>query len=221
MDYKLQIQKYLSTCSGKVISVFYEIYQIIKPLEKDVQPEAIMYFINIMTSIKSDQSHKITHEYYTAKQFNIVKNKFQKRKIEELIVDEASKSSKNNVEPIDFYRTIWDKLSGICKNDREAAYALLKLVDSDLIPYRNVGTGISMSNEEYSSGVSQIRETVFDDTVYILNLHYDEKTQYASLLVDKLLSLENKELQAIYMALIIKIAEEKIKDNIKEYIEDL
>lgn len=221
MDYKQELKNYLSTCSGNVLNVFYEIYQIIKRVEENQQPEAIMYYIDIMPVIKSDKSYKIKKDYYTDKQLDTIRKKFQKKNVKNLILDEASKDSKNNVQPIDFYRKIWNKLSAICKNDKEAAYALFLLVDSDLIPYRSVGTGISMSNEEYAAGINKIRKTVFDDTVYILNLDYNEKTQYASLLVDKLLSLEDKNLQAIYMALVIKIAEENIKDSIKNYIEDL
>lgn len=220
MDYKLELKTYLSTCSGKVLNVFYEIYQIIKSTEKDLQPEAIMYFINILHDTDSDESHKVTKEYYTDAQLEKIREKFQKKNIQKLIYDEATDSSKNNVQPIDFYRNIWNKLCSYCRNDREAAYALFTLVDHDLIPYRNVGIGISMSDKDYAAGAKKIRDTIFDDTMYIFNLHYEQKTQYASLLVDKLLSLEDKNLQTIYLSMIIKFVEENIKDRIKSCIED-
>jgi len=55
----------------------------------------------------------------------------------------------------------------------------------------------------------------------ILNLYYEQKTQRASLLVDKLLSLEDKQLQAVYMTMIINEVEENIKDQLKDYIDNM
>lgn len=221
MDYKLELRTYLSTCSGKVVNVFYEIYQIIKSTEKDLQPDAVMYLISILYSIDSDESQEVTKEYYTEAQLDRIREKFQKKNIYKLISDEATNSSKNNVNPIDFYRRIWDKLCSCCRNDREKAYALFTLVDHDLIPYRNVGMGMSMSNEDYADGVKRIRDTILDDTMYIFDLHYEQKTQYASLIMDKLLSLEDNKLQTIYLSMIIKIVEENTKERIKTLIENI
>jgi len=52
-------------------------------------------------------------------------------------------------------------------------------------------------------------------------LYYEQKTQRASLLVDKLLSLEDKQLQAVYMTMIINEVEENIKDQLKDYIDNM
>lgn len=220
MNYEVQLKTYLSTCSGKVLNVFYEIYQIIKSVDKDTQPEAVMYFISILNCIDSDESHKVTKEYFTDTQINKIREKFQKKNIQGLIYEEASNSSKNNVQPIVFYRSIWNKLISHCKNDREATYVLFALVNHDLIPYRNVGIGISMSDKEYAAGVKKIRTTIFKDTMYIFNLHYELKTQRASLLVDKLLSLEDKNLQTIYMSMIIQLVKQNMKKRLKDYIDE-
>ena len=220
MDYKLELKTYLSTCSGKVLNVFYEIYQIIKATEKELQPEAVMYFIDILNSTDSDESHRVTKEYYTDAQLDKIREKFQKKNIQKLIYDEATDSSKNNVQPIEFYRKIWNKLCSYCRNDKETAYVLFVLVDHDLIPYRNVGIGISMSDEDYAAGAKKIRTTIFKDTMYIFSLRYEEKTQQASLLLDQLLSLEDKNLQTIYMSMIIQLVERNIKDRLKDCIDE-
>lgn len=220
MDYKLQLETYLSTCAGTVLNVFYEIYQIIKAVEPESQPEAIMYFIDILDQTKSDDSHEVTKNYYTDKQISKIREKFRKKKVRTLISQEVNEASKNNVEPIEFYRRIWSKLSAYCKNDREFAYVLFILVDHNLIPYRGVGIGLSMSDEDYAAGVKEIGDTIISDTMYIFNLQYEQKTQYASLLVDKLLSLEDKRLQTIYMSIIMKFVEKTIRDRLKDYIEE-
>lgn len=220
MNYKQLLKTYLSTCSGKVINVFYEIYQIIKSIEKDLQPDAIMYFISILNT-ESDKSRTVTKEYYTDAQLDKIREKFQKENIQQSIYDEANNSSKNNIEPIEFYRNIWNKLNAFCKDDKESAYALFILADHDLIPYRNVGMGISMPDEDYIAGMKKIGTSIFKDTMYIFSLRYEQKTQLASLLVDKLLSLEDKTLQTIYMTMIIQCVEKNMKDHLKNYIEEI
>ena len=52
-----------STCAGQVLNVFYEIYQIIKSVEPDSQPEAVMYFVNTLDQSNSDESHEVTKDY--------------------------------------------------------------------------------------------------------------------------------------------------------------
>lgn len=137
-----------------------------------------------------------------------------------MIYDEANTSSQHNVQPIDFYRKIWTKLCSYCKSDRERAYVLFTLADHELIPYRNVGIGISMSEKDFSAGIKIIKDKLFEDTRYILKLSYEQKTQYASLILDKLLSLEDKNLQTIYLSMIIKFVEKDLKDRIKDFVED-
>ena len=68
--------------------------------------------------------------------------------------------------------------------------------------------------------MQQIGESIFEDTLYIFNMHYEQKTQYASLLVDKLLSLEDRNLQTVYMSLILKVVETNMRDRLKSSVED-
>lgn len=45
MDYKQQIYGYISTCSGKVRDVFYELCQIINSVNEELQPHALMFLL--------------------------------------------------------------------------------------------------------------------------------------------------------------------------------
>lgn len=221
MNYELMLKEYLSTCSGKVLSVLYEVYQIIKKVEEDLQPEAVEYFLTVVGEIESDGTNKVTKKYFTDVQLTKVRNKFESKNFEKAIQDEVTNDSQGDIEPIEFYRRIWEKIRAFCKNDREYTYALFMLLDSNLIPYRKVGVGISMSEEEYAAGLQKLRDTVLEDTRYILKLRYHQKTQYASLLVDRLKLLEDSNLQAIYMATIVNIVEENIKKKIYNSIKEL
>ncbi len=72
-----------------------------------------------------------------------------------------------------------------------------------------------MSNEEYRQILKDMGEEFLSETEYILDLDYEEKTQRASLLVDKLLMLNDRKKQSVYMAKIINSVEKNIKESIK------
>lgn len=219
MDYEQALRTYLSTCSGKVLDVFYEIYQIIKEVDPDTQPKAIMCLLELMMSTNSDASHRVTKKYYTDVQRDRIMKKFQKKEAQRMISEEASAMAQVGAQPLEFYRSVWGKLRALCRSDREAAFALFLLVDNDLVPYRPVGIGISMSDEEYTAIAKRLHETSFPDSQYILRLHYEQKTQTASLLVDQLLSLKDRASQAVYMAMLIDEIEGNIKDRLRKRIE--
>lgn len=219
MDYEQALRTYLSTCSGNVLDVFYEIYQIIKEVGPDEQPKAIMCFLELMMSTDSDASHRVTKKYYTDVQRDRIMKKFLKKGVQQMISEEASAMAQADAQPLEFYRSVWGKLRALCRSDRESAFALFLLADNDLVPYRPVGIGISMSDEKYMTIAKRLQETIFPDSQYILRLHYEQKTQTASLLVDQLLSLKDRASQAVYMTMLIDEIEENIKERLRKRIE--
>lgn len=219
MDYEQTLRTYLSTCSGNVLDVFYEIYQIIKEVGPDEQPKAIMCFLELMMSTDSDASHRVIKKYYTDVQRDRIMKKFLKKGVQQMISEEASAMAQADAQPLEFYRSVWGKLRALCRSDRESAFALFLLADNDLVPYRPVGIGISMSDEKYMTIAKRLQETIFPDSQYILRLHYEQKTQTASLLVDQLLSLKDRASQAVYMTMLIDEIEENIKERLRKRIE--
>ena len=108
-----------------------------------------------------------------------------------------------------------------CRNDKERVCALFFLANNKLIPYRNIGTGLSMTNEDFRATVAKIEDLLFEDTKYILELNYSQKTQKSSLLVDQLLSLPDKESQAVYMSMLIECIQSRIKDQFQDGMKDI
>lgn len=88
------------------------------------------------------------------------------------------------------------------------------------IPY---GTEISESDGFLFLDGSPICTTASDTAhmKYILALHYPQKTQSTSLLVDTLLSLPSRESQAVFLATLIDTVTKSTKENIKESIDSL
>lgn len=219
MHYESVLAKFLSTCDGLVRDVFFSLYTTIESFDEKDQPSAIMYLCENAFTIKSDSSNRIEKEFYTDKQVAVAEQKII-QKFDPALNSLIEESSKNSVSPAHFYKEVWALIqSSIFKTKRERALALFRLVDHSLIPYRCVGIGLTMDQETYESAVENLGESILKDTEYILRLGYEQKTQCASLLVDKLLSLENKEDQAVYMTIIINEIENNIKGSIKDAIE--
>ena len=221
MQYEKILSDFLSTCDGLVRDVFFSIYSIIESLDETEQPAAVMYVCENALSTKSDYSKRIEKQYYTDEQVEKAEEKIDK-KFSILLDSLIEESSKNAVKPIDFYKAVWKMIqSSVLKTKRERALALFKVVDHSLIPYRSVGMGLSMKQERYESIVDAITEPVLYDTAYILRLDYQQKTQRASLLVDKLLALNSKEEQTVYMSIVMHEIEKNIKKEVMAAIENL
>lgn len=80
---------------------------------------------------------------------------------------------------------------------------------------------IEMSDETFSEIIDMMNSNQLADMKYILALHYPQKTQSTSLLVDTLLSLPSRESQAVFLATLIDTVTKSTKENIKESIDSL
>ncbi len=219
MNYKEILDEFLSTCSGKVQNVFFKIYLIIESLDESEQLPAFIYICNNVFSIDSDYSKRVDKDYYTEEQASLAHRKISKKFIP-LLDALIEESAKNTVDSTEFYSRVWSLIqSSIFKTKRERALAIFRVANHDLIPYRNVGMGLSMENEQFNNIMESLEDTVISDTEYILKLNYDQKTQRASLLVDKLLALKTNDEKVVYMSMIISALENNIKEKINEAIE--
>lgn len=221
MDYVAEINQYLSTCSGRVIDVFYELYQIIKGVDDEQQGGAVQYLMEHVTRTESDET-VLAKEHYTQKQIETISRKLQRGKLQEFIDRAAGEASKAGADPLEFYTSIWGYIKGkYGKSDRECASALFTLADSSMIPYKAVGTGLTLDNEKYREIARGLRGGVLDEVEYILKLSYDQKTQAASLLADRLLSVEDEETRAVLMSLFINAVEDRMKNKLRQSVEEL
>lgn len=219
MKYEDVLVKFLSTCDGKILDVFYEIYSLINQMEQDEQSAAIMFLCENAFKIKSDGTNEIDKKYYTDEQAKKARQKVNEKfePVLDLMIEEDAKKA---TPPIEFYSEVWEMIqSSMFKTKRERALALFSLVDHPLIPYRGVGVGISMSNDTYQQIYDKLEETILDETEYIIKLSYEQKTQRASLLLDKLLSLADKDEQTVYLSIIMNEVANDIKADYKAAIE--
>ena len=222
MDYQERLHQFFSVCSGKVSDVFYELYDIIISFDNEEQPLAVRYACENVFNVESDSTYRIEKRYYSLEQYRKAVD-IARKKFEPILNDLIQNSIRDSVDEDTFYRKVWTIIQNnkMFKTKRDRAYALFVLADNSLVPYRNVGTGISMENDEYRKIIDSFDASAILDTRYILKTSYDQRTQRASLLLDKLLALESKEERTVYFSIVLEELEDTLKGKMKEAIDNL
>ncbi len=222
MEYKKKLTDFLSTCSGKVSNVFFEIYKIIDSLDQKEQPLALMFVCENIFKIDTDSSDRIEKEYYTDVQIKKAHEK-NENKFLPWLSDTIMHCIAHNIPAQQFYEMAWETIQHkqFFKTKRERAIGLFTLVDHELIPYRGVGVGITLSEEEFDEIYESLVSTHLEETEYILSVPYEQKTQKASLIVKKLDLLNSEEEKAVYLSVVMNQIERNIKDKLREMFEDL
>lgn len=222
MDYKEYIKNLFSKGDGRIIDLFYEIYCYVLSLDESEQVKAIQYICENVKNFENDKTDKIIiRQHYEEK---IIEKCWKNAtKFKGIIKELAFDSSKNNVKVTDFYLLLWKNLisNKICKNKYEKALALFMTVSTDFIPYRAVGSGLSMENEQFQQLSNNLSEEIMKDVDMILQINYEQKTQRASLLVEKLCSCNTLEEKSVFISMLIDKLESNFKEKLQEYIDDI
>lgn len=222
MNYKEVIKDLFSKGDGRIIDLFYEVYNFVLTLDASEQAEAIQYICENAKTFENDEENNIIiRRYYREGMIerywdNI--NKF-KNIIKELAYD----MSKNDADPTEFYLQLWKNITSnkVCKSKHEKALALFFVVDSKFIPYRAVGTGLSMENEQFKEISENIADRLMKDVDYILQIDYEQKTQRASLLAEIICSFESLEEKSVFISMLFDKIENNIKEKLEDYIKEI
>lgn len=222
MDFKEKISQIFTRSDGLVIDVFYELYIYISSLSPEQQYKAFRYMCENAKCYKIDEANLIAiKKHFTEEKLEKYLPKLNDsfvEKIENIIID----SSKSNVPSDVLYNEVWDIIqsSKTCKTKHEKALATFMFAYNDLVPYTPVGTGISMENDQYQTIIDSFDPSLLKQTKIIMQMKYDQKTQKASLLVEKLQKLDFQA-QSVYLSIVLDMLEQKIKDELKTKIDSI
>lgn len=116
----------------------------------------------------------------------------------------------------EFYKQLWMNISSntLWTEKEEKAFAIYYIVIDARSPYFNIGSGLRMSNEDYS----HLQDEVFDKIQkfhFINALEYEQKTEKASLICNLIEELETPEKKAVLMSRIIGFYEDKTENIIR------
>ncbi len=220
MNYIKQITNYLETCEGKTIDVLFELYTILDSLECNDQINAFQFICENNRKIESDGSNVVKKKYFTEKQIDKSLDRLYSKKIIDVIHSLVIDSIKNDIDAKQFYKKLWQLIHStkICKSKRDRVLALYFVIDSELIPYQNVGFGKIMDESTYRDITDHLDPNLIEEIEYIINLNYEQKTQISSLLLERLLSINDKDQRIVLLSIIIDVEKSKTKRMLQNYI---
>lgn len=183
--------KILQTWSGELEDLCFELYYM---LIKEKMENRIQYFQMICENIEiieSDESLKIKNHFEEG-EIEQLKSLYGKY-IDEVInaVRKKTISQKSSVK--DFYQLLWNTVFSdtVLTTEKEKVFGLLWIIADNGIPYYEMGTPISMENDEYKKVVEENR-LVLGRISYILSIPFEQRTETASLIMQELKEKDDK-----------------------------
>ena len=216
-----KLKKYLEKCDGKVVDVLYEIYTIFEELDYNEQLQAFQFFCENRKIIKSDGTIKTQKTYFTDKQIETSTNRSIKIDINNKIKSIIDEALLNNYSPDQFYRNLWEYITTnkAFKTKRDKVIALFFVMENELIPYKNIGIGREMDDDTFDNIINHLADKTFEKIDYIFNMEFNQKTQTCSLLLETLLSLNKKDEQIVLLSVLLDKTAERVKEDLKNYID--
>lgn len=223
MNYKNKIRNFLETCDGKVIDVINELYNQLITINTNDQLDAFAFLCENFKTIESDGSNTIKENKRLNKYIDFSFDRLDKKRINDLIEKTIREAVKNGVDANDLYHSLWELLQSnrICETKTDKVLALFYILDNDLLPYRKLDIGLSMNNEKYKEIINSFNDDLIREIDYIIDFDFEQRTQESSLLLNKLLSVNNKEHQTVLLSFIIDNEIEKTKRKINSFIHRL
>lgn len=175
----------LKTWNGELENLCFELYQM---LIKENDEDRLHYFQMICEKIEdidSDESLEIA-SYFEEGEIEQLKGIYGKY-IDEVINAVRKKIDRQKLSVSDFYKTLWNTVfnDSMLTNEKEKAFGLLWIIADNGIPYYEIGTPISMENEDYKKIVDENKLSL-ERISYILSIPFEQRTEPSSLILQEL-----------------------------------
>ncbi|MGI6250332.1 MAG: hypothetical protein ACOYKD_03100 [Anaerolineaceae bacterium] len=197
LGYKEEILRFLRTVDGQLMDICYALHERLKTFG-DANVLALQFFLTEFERVDSDKSQKVELVYFVSES-----EEYEER-IRSQVDQYVDELIKNKVSEQAFYEEIWKHSQDkqFYANDKESAYVIYSLLTSPRCPYFELQQGIQMENEEYSRLLSKLT-TETQKVRFILASQFNQKTEYSSLLLDLLDSIEDKSERIVLLTTIL------------------
>lgn len=190
--------KLLESWDGEIEDLCYEIYNMFMSENKEKRIKCFQFICEKFGEIKSDNS-VIIKKYFSDGEIDSLKELYGN------YVDEAINSTRKKVvsqklSASEFYKLLWETVfdNSLLSLKKEKVFGLLWIIVDNSIPYYELGTPLSMENEEYKKILEENKESS-NRILYILSIPFEQKTEVASLILEEL-SGKDKVTQAVLLA---------------------
>ena len=195
-----KIEEILRTYTGEDTDLCYYIFDILNNSENPGR--GLGYFMEKIRTRSSDKTYQLEKKFSTneLQQLDSIYSKY----IDELLVAIVNKAhlSKWNIE--EFYDTLWKKISTdiLFDNERTKAFVLFKVAQNPLMPYVEIESPLSMSNEKFSE-ICEKNEDLIIKIKHILSLDFNQKTEIASLILNEIQKNKSFEEQSVILGVVL------------------
>lgn len=207
----------LKTWDGEFEDLCFELYDMLK---KENESEQIVYFqmlCEMVGTIDSDESIKI-EVHYKPEEIEKLKELYGKY-IDETINSVRKKVVHNKLEVKNFYELLWNMVmkNSLLNSEKEKAFGLLWILADNGIPYYELGTPLSMENDEYREIIENNKESI-ERIKYILSIPFEQRTEVASLILQELVRCDDYKVQTVLLTQAMVIHSKKEVDGFKKFI---
>ena len=192
----------IKTYAGEDIDLCFYVLQALKK-NKVPATELMVFFENVGLQ-KSDSSIVLAK---TVENKELAKmDSLYSKYIDVFLKTLVEKAHLENWDKLKFYENLWNFLNTdlILEDDKLRSFAMLKCAQNDLMPYFEIVSPITMSNDEFSK-ILQNNIAIVNRIKHIVALDYSQKTEVASLILNEVMPIKSEKEQAVVLAVALEI----------------
>ena len=196
--------QFLNTADGTMFDVCHGYYNLFLKNETNISVAAQKFSILLCWDRQTDKTKRLPaihpQESYLEK-INAIKNTTS------TILGNLIKA---NLEESEFYLSLWEAINGkaFFATDLDTVCAIIYLCNSSRIPYYKLDDGLKMENDEFSKIANDSFEYL-QKMIFILSVGYEQRTEFASLLLKVLDEVNDYKTKVVLFANLISFCERR------------
>lgn len=199
---RFNISEFLKSATGEGINICYYVVNSIKDYSFEEQVEKVKDFCELYGTIESEKSFAVD-KAISEKKYDDLKNQYG-RYVDNLLNTVLNKAYLSEWSEEKFYTSLWKSLTngGVLETIDEWAFGLYYVVIDRKIPYFKLIPGQKMEQKRYEAIIEENKE-VIKKIKYTLSFPFEEKTEEASIILDALEAISEKDTRIVLLSIVI------------------
>ncbi len=214
-EIKAKIYGAFSTCSQTDVNFAMQILELILDQEYGIQSKLVQYVCELWSTVKSSKEIDVPEKISKAKYERM--ESLYGEAVDATLLSYTRKGLMERWNREQFYNHLWEFISTniMWSSMEEKAFALYYIAIDARTPYYNVGTGLKMSDDDYSTIQDEIFEAI-SEFRFIIALGFPQRTEEASLILNVINRMNTEEQKIVLLSRIIAYYKKRINDIINQ-----
>lgn len=181
-----------------------EIYDLCFEILKNASNQEVLFEYTCKNLLKKPQNGTIDiQKYFTQEEIDTYESLYGST-VNGLIKTSINKCNLGIISEDLFYSDLWKMYCNNFSTDKELAFAFYYTVIDQAIPYQYLGKSISMSNERFRQLMEE-NQLFMEKIRYIKRNRSSQRTEVASLVLNCLDEIENRDVKVVVLSYAISI----------------